>query len=89
MIYPTVEELGKKKHNRYAVTIATAKAARMVTEEYVEQRENAEKLISKKETDKSISALISKDIRDEKAIITAIKRLQNGEYIICYPLEDI
>jgi len=88
MIYPTVEELGKKKHNRYAVTIATAKAARMVTEEYVEQRENAEKLISKKETDKSISALISKDIRDEKAIITAIKRLQNGEYIICDPPID-
>lgn len=85
MIHPTVEELGKKKHNRYSVTIATAKAARLVTEEYVEQRENAEKLISKKETDKSISALISKEIRDEKAILTAIKRLQNGEYEITDP----
>ena len=44
MIYPSVEELSQGgKYNRYTLCIATAKCARMVTDEYVRQREQAEK----------------------------------------------
>ncbi len=83
MIYPSVEELTKVNEcNRYTLVIVTAKCARMVTDEYVEQREIAEKLLASKETDKSLSSMIKKEIRDEKAVKTAIKRLSRGEYKI-------
>ena len=83
MIYPSVEELSKNgKFNRYTLCIATAKCARLVTDEYVSQREYAERLIANKETDKSIAALISREYRDEKAVRTAINRLHKKEYKI-------
>jgi DNA-directed RNA polymerase omega subunit len=82
MIHPTIEELSKNRYNRYTLTVTAAKCARLVTDEYVLQREMAERMISRKETDKSINALISQEIRDEKAIKTAIKRLANDDYLI-------
>jgi len=83
MIYPSVEELTHNgKYNRYMLVIATAKCARMVTDEYVKQRETAEKMLSNKETDKSLSSMIKKEYRDEKAVKSAIKRLYQGEYTI-------
>ena len=39
MLYPTIDELTKGKFNRYELAIATAKCARMITDEYVKQRE--------------------------------------------------
>ncbi len=83
MISPTLEELQSEgKYNRYELVIATAKCARIVTDEYVAQRENAEKLVANKETDKSIAALISREYRDEKAVRTAINRLHKKDYKI-------
>lgn len=83
MIYPSVEELSQNgRFNRYILCIATAKCARLVTDEYVNQREQAEKLIANKETDKSLASMIKRDIRDEKAVRNAIKRLHQGEYRI-------
>lgn len=83
MISPTLEELQENgKYNRYELVIATSKCARIVTDEYVSQREYAEKLIANKETDKSIAALISREYRDEKAVRTAINRLHKKEYRI-------
>ncbi|MBQ7499730.1 MAG: DNA-directed RNA polymerase subunit omega [Clostridia bacterium] len=82
MMDPTIEELSKGKYNRYTLVIATAKCARTVTDEYVKQRENAEKMIANKETDKPISSMIRKEYRDEKAVRTAINRLDSGEYKI-------
>ena len=83
MIYPSVEELSQNgKYNRYILCIATAKCPRMVTDEYVRQREQAEKLIANKETDKSLASMIKRDIRDEKAVKNAINRLYQGEYRI-------
>ncbi len=83
MIYPSVEELGQNgRFNRYILCIATAKCARLVTDEYVNQREQAEKLIANKETDKSLASMIKRDIRDEKAVKNAINRLYHGEYKI-------
>ncbi len=88
MIYPSIEQLTNGKFNRYALCIATAKCARMVTEEYVTQREAAEKMLANKETDKSIASMIRKDIRDEKAVKNAIRRLYSGDFRVDIPEED-
>ena len=88
MIYPPIDELTKEGVNRYALVIATAKCARAITDEYVRQRERAEKLISNKDTDKSLISMISKEFRDEKAVRTAINRIYSGEYKICPTTED-
>lgn len=75
--------------NRYSKVVATAKCARLVTDEYVAQRENAEKLIANKETERPLASLIKKEIRDEKAVLTAIERLRGGEYRIVSIPDDI
>lgn len=83
MIYPTPEQLSNEgKYNRYTLVIASAKCARVITDEYVEQRAEAEKLIANKETDKSIAAQLKKEIRDEKAVTLAVNHLRDGEYVI-------
>ncbi len=83
MIYPTPEQLSNEgKYNRYTLVIASAKCARAITEEYVEQRAEAEKLIANKETDKSIAAQLRKEIRDEKAVTLAVNHLKDGDYVI-------
>ena len=83
MLYPTINELTKGDFNRYELSLATARCARIVTDEYVKQREEAEKAqTGNKETDKPINTLISKELRDEKAVRTAIRRIHDGEYVI-------
>ena len=39
-------------------------------------------MVSQKETDKSVFALIDKDIRDNKAVKTAINRMMEGELVV-------
>lgn len=85
MITPSIEQLTQGKFNRYALVIATAKCARIVTDDYVEQRERAEKMIADKKTDKSIASLIEKDIRDNKAVENAVQRLYKGEFNVILP----
>ena len=83
IIKPGIEDLAQDgKYNRYVLCIATAKCARKVTDEYVEQYNRAEMLVANKETDKTIAAIIQKELRDDKAVKTAIKRLANHEYVI-------
>ena len=83
MIYPSISDLSKNgKYNRYTLVIAASKCARVLTDEYVKQREYAEKLIANKETDKSLASMIKRDIRDEKAVKNAINRIYQGEYKI-------
>ena len=83
MLYPTINDLTKGNFNRYELSLATARCARIVTDEYVKQREEAEKSqTGNKETDKPINTMINKELRDEKAVKTAIKRLHEGEYVI-------
>ena len=88
MIYPSIDEITKGQYNRYTLCIATAKCARIVTDEYVEQREIAEKMLANKETDKSLASMIKREIRDEKAVKNAIKRLYNGDFVICEGKEE-
>ena len=83
MIYPTFSELTKDQFNRYQLAIATAKCARIVTDEYVKQREAAEKAVAGgKESDKAMLNMIDKELKDEKAVKLAINRIHKGEYKI-------
>ena len=89
MIQPSIETMfAKFGVNRYALVSATAKCARIATNEYVEQRENAERQIEAKFTDKSISALVGKEFSDRKAVEIALGRLSRGEYRIVEPPLD-
>ena len=92
MLYPTINELTKNEFNRYELAIATAKCARIITGEYVKQREQAEaSMTGNKETDKPLNTLIDKEVRDEKAVKIAIGRIHKGEYKIVkdLPAEDL
>lgn len=81
MLYPTIQELTKDEFNRYELALATAKCARMITDEYVRQRENAEKAATgNKDADRNLINMINKEYRDEKAVKNAITRIHNGEY---------
>lgn len=85
MINPSIDQLTKGKMNRYSLVIATAKCARLVTDEYVAQRERAERMLANKETDKSLASLIRGDIRDNKAVENAVQLLYRGEYTVILP----
>lgn len=83
MLHPTIDELTQGKFNRYELALATAKCARLVTDEYVRQHEAAERAqTGNKETDKPINTLIDRELRDDKAVKVAIGRIYNGEYLI-------
>lgn len=83
MIYPTITDLTKGQYNRYQLALATAKCARIITDEYVKQRETAEKsMTGNKDTDKPLMSMIDKEYRDEKAVKNAINRIFGGEYEI-------
>lgn len=86
MIYPTINELTKGgEYNRYEIALATAKCARMITNEYTRQRVEAERqMTGNKENDKPLTALIDKDVRDIKAVKLAIGRMHKGEYTIVH-----
>ena len=83
MLHPTIDELTQGKYNRYEVALAAARCARLVTDEYVRQHENAERMqTGNKETDRPINTLIDRELRDEKAVQVAVRRIWRGEYII-------
>ena len=82
MIKPTISELTKGEMNRYELVIAIAKCARMVTDEYVVQRERADRMVANRETNQPASSFIAKEYRDEKAVKTAINRFHDGRYQI-------
>lgn len=70
------------KYNRYTLVIAASKCARMITDEYVEQRETAEKMLANKETDRSLASMIKREYRDDKAVMSAIRLLDRGVFRI-------
>ena len=86
MIYPTIKELTKGgEYNRYEIALATAKCARMITNEYTRQRVEAERqMTGNKETDKPLNTMIDKEVRDEKAVKLAIGRIHKGDYTIVH-----
>ena len=89
MISPPMDTLTRQgEFNRYELVIATAKGARVVTEEYIEMRSKAEKMKSDKETDKPLLSLIDGEYRDQKPVRIAISRLQDGKYAMERPSEE-
>ena len=82
MIVPSIKDLTKDRFNRYTLVIATAKSARMITDEYMKQREIAEKRVANKETDKSIASMINREYRDEKAVKVAVNKLYKKDFVI-------
>ncbi len=85
MIYPTIKDLTQGEYNRYEIALATAKCARMITNEYTRQRQEAERsMTGNKETDRPLNTMIDKEVRDEKAVKLAIGRIYKGEYVIVH-----
>ena len=83
MIYPTIDELTKGNYNRYQLAIATAKCARLITDEYVRQRAAAENaLTGSKEGSGNIMSLIDQDLADKKAVKNAIDSIHAGNHLI-------
>ena len=85
MIYPTIQKLTNDyQFNRYQLAIATAKCARIITDEYSTQRKNAEKqLTGNKDIDRPMMEhAVNADYRDRKAVKIAIEKIHDGEYVI-------
>ena len=83
MLYPTIDELTKGQYNRYELALATASCARLITEEYVRQHDSVEKASSgSKDGERTSTATVDRELRDEKAVKVAINRIHRGEYCI-------
>ena len=83
MLHPTIDELTQGKFNRYELALATAKCARLITDEYVRQHEMAERAqTGNKESDRSLHSMIDEELKDEKAVKVAIGRIHRGIYVI-------
>ena len=80
MMYPTIDELTKGKFNRYELVVGVAKCARIVTDEYVEMRNKAQKRIDNRETNKSLFSQIDPEYRDQKAVRIAISKMVEGRF---------
>ena len=87
MIYPTIDQLTKGEFIRYELVVGVAKCARIVTDEYVEMRAKAQKMIDNHETDKPLSALIDPEYKDQKAVKIAIADLEAGRFRMVRPEE--
>lgn len=93
MLYPSIQELLKvtsnengEKLNKYSLVMATAKCARIITNDYAQQRHDAEKKENK--DDKDAAALVNKDYRDEKAVKNALREMKDGEFEVYLPGEE-
>ena len=99
MIEPSIEELTKRirekcefRINRYELVLATAKAARIITDEQNEKREEMEKaaMASKEIGETGLKAAPLKldilrevkDVPDEKMVKSAIQKIYDGEFMI-------
>ena len=78
MIYPSIAELSDEGVNRYALSIATAKCARKITEEQIEKSNAGQDL----REDKFSSYSSKKAPAPEKPVKEAIGKLYTREYKI-------
>ena len=86
-VYAIEQRAVAGQFNRYELVVAVAKCARIVTDEYVNMRAEAQKLIDNHETDKSLSALIDPEYKDKKAVKIAISKLEDGRFKMVHPEE--
>ena len=88
MIKPTIQELTKGEFNCYELAIATAKGARLITDEYVRQRTEAERAAGVKEGERPAPNMIDKELKDEKAVRLSIDRINAGNFVIVEEKEE-
>ncbi|GHU35848.1 hypothetical protein FACS1894105_05220 [Clostridia bacterium] len=84
MIFPSIDQLTGGKFNRYALVIATAKVARIITDEQNERREEMEKTSPALGT-KEYSVLDKtrqKDVPDVKPVSAAINKIHESNYTV-------
>ena len=81
MLHPTIADLTKGQINRYELAIATAKCARTLNDNYVAQKELAEKAtLAGKDADFVVT--VDQALADVKPVRVAIDRIYAGEYKI-------
>ena len=71
----------EKGINRYELVIATAKCARMITDDFILQKELEER-VEGRDLDKPIPVLVSDEFKDEKPVQSAVDLLTDGEFRI-------
>ena len=67
--------------NRYELVIATAKCARMITDDFILQKELEER-VEGRDLDKPVPVLVSDEFKDEKPVQSAVELLTDGEFRI-------
>lgn len=94
MLYPSIQEIlkatekdGEERLNKYSIAMVTAKSARVITNEYIKQREEAEKKAKDKD-DKEAYAIVKKEYRDEKAVKNALREIKEGEFEVYLPGDE-
>ena len=87
MIFPTIDQLTKGEFNRYELVVGVAKCARIVTDEYIEMRAKAQRMIDNHETEKPLASLIDPEYKDKKAVKIAIAKLESGRFKMRHPEE--
>ena len=90
MLYPTIDQLTKGKFNRYELAVATAKCARILTDEYVREREMYEKMTAagKDSLDRVAVPQVDPRLRDEKAVKVAVEDIYRGDFTILKAPEE-
>ena len=58
-----------------------------LTDEYVEMKAKAQKMVENHETDKSIAQLIDPEYKDQKAVKIAIAKMVDGRFKMVRPKE--
>ena len=82
MIYPSIDELTRGIYNRYELVIATAKAARMITDIESSKKEEMEKTAAKEGLLDKAFPRAEVAVTDEKAVKVAIHKIYTGEFLI-------
>lgn len=81
MLHPTIAELTKGKINRYELAIATAKCARELNDNYINQKELSDKAaLAGKDADFVVQ--VDRALADTKPVRVAIDRIHEGKYKI-------
>lgn len=83
MIKPAIDDILRSGHNRYTMVVATAKCARIVNDEILEQYEQAQIAADSRDGgSRPMPSMMRREIVDEKPVILAVDRIMRGEYRI-------
>ena len=88
MLHPTIQDLTKGKINRYELAVATAKCARSLNNDYIAQKELAEKAAAAGK-DADFVVTVDQELADVKPVRVAIDRIHAGQYKIVRAAEAV